>query len=169
MNFSDINSWVKAILDKLGDLTLPIKVEDIAKSEGLKVVPYPLEDSVSGLLVIENGQGIIGYNQNESRVRRRFTIAHELGHFILHRDKANLFVDKQFKVYRSQNSSTDATKQAYEKEANAFAASLLMPEQLIIKEVEKTKIDMANEEGLKQLAKIFDVSSIAMSYRISNL
>ena len=67
---------------------------------------YPLGDDVSGLLSIENGVGTIGYNQTEPKVRKRFTIAHELGHFELHRDKSDLFVDKQF-IYRSQNSGNN--------------------------------------------------------------
>jgi Zn-dependent peptidase ImmA (M78 family) len=97
-----INSKVNAILGKLSEITLPIKIEDIARLEGLKIMPYPLESDVSGVLLIqEDGQGIIGYNQNESRVRRRFTIAHELGHYILHKDESHLFVDKEFKIYRS--------------------------------------------------------------------
>ena len=94
-------------------------------------MPYSLGQDISGLLAIENNQGTIGYNQNESRVRRRFTIAHELGHYELHKNQSALFVDKQFKIYRSQNSSTVNNNQELEKEANAFAAAVLMPEEFI--------------------------------------
>lgn len=173
MTFQNIDSEVNTILSKLADLTLPIKVDDIARSLGLRVLPYPLDNNVSGLLVIEeNGKGIIGYNQSESRVRRRFTIAHELGHFILHGNKHHLFVDKEFKEVRfnrSHESAKDSSKRKFEIEANAFAASILMPETFLRKEFEKIKIDLGHEDGMLELAKKFDVSVTAMYIRLTNL
>jgi len=172
MVFNHINKEVNAILNSMKEISLPIKIEDIARSLGLKIMPYPLDNDVSGLLVIENGQGVIGYNQTESRVRRRFTVAHELGHYVLHRKHSDLFVDKEFKqatLYRSVSSSSDKSKVEYEREANAFAAFILMPEALIRKELEKTKIDLGSEDGLKEIAKAFDVSSTAMYFRLTNL
>ena len=66
----------------------------------------------------------------------RFTIAHELAHYILHTKETKLFVDKQV-LYRDGKSSTGEILQ--EREANAFAASLIMPGKLITEEVEKLK------------------------------
>lgn len=169
MNFKLIDSKVTEILNTLTEVTLPIKVEDIAKKNGLRIMSYPLEQDVSGILVINNGKGIIGYNEKESRVRRRFTIAHELGHFFLHSNKASLFVDKQFTAFRSSVLNNETEKIDLEREANAFAASLLMPENFLTKEVETIKIDFGNEEGIKKLSKKFDVSSTAMYYRLTNL
>ncbi len=57
----------------------------------------------------------------------------------------------------------------YEQEANAFAAALLMPEDLIKAEANKASFDLGDERGLKELAKIFDVSSAAMYFRLFNL
>jgi Zn-dependent peptidase ImmA (M78 family) len=57
----------------------------------------------------------------------------------------------------------------YERDANEFAAVLLMPEELIRSESIKMKIDLANEDGLSHLAKKFDVSSAAMYWRLANL
>ncbi len=168
MNVKLINAKVTAILSGLAERKLPIKIEEIAKSRGLKVVPYPLGDDVSGLLSIENGIGTIGYNQTEPNVRRRFTIAHELGHYELHREKSHLFVDKQF-IYRSQNSGNTLENQKMEQEANYFASAILMPNDLLRKEVEKIHLDLGNEEALRELAKAFEVSVTAMSVRISSL
>lgn len=168
MNIKLINSKVNAILRSLSELVLPIKIEEIAKTRGLKVIPYPLGDDVSGLLAIQDGIGTIGYNQNEPKVRRRFTIAHELGHYELHRDKSDLFVDKQF-IYRSQNSGSTAVNLAMEQEANYFASAILMPTYLLREEIEKVNMDLASEEAIKELAKSFEVSTTAMSIRISSL
>lgn len=166
---SKIDIKANQVLNKYGNLTLPIKVEEIAKMEGLKVTPFPLEDDVSGLLVIEKGQGVIGYNQNESRVRRRFTIAHELAHYFLHSEHHKFFVDKVFRAYRNAAAVLNPEIQVLEQEANAFAAAILMPESIIKKEIEKTQIDLGSEDEVRELAKLFDVSTTAMHYRLANL
>lgn len=165
----NINSQVKAIFNEIKTDSLPVKIEDIAKQRGLRVMPYAFDEDISGVLVIEDNVGTIGYNQSESRVRRRFTIAHELAHYELHRDKAKLFMDKGFKaIFRSKNSGLTEEAQIMEQEANAFAASILMPDHLLIKELEKIEFDLSSEDDIKNLAKIFDVSSTAMYYRIRN-
>jgi Zn-dependent peptidase ImmA (M78 family) len=168
MNVKLINSKVNVFFIGFGDLTVQIKIEEIAKFRGLKVMAYPLGDDVSGLLSIENGIGTIGYNQSEAKVRRRFTIAHELGHYELHRDKSHLFVDKQF-IYRSLDSSNTPANQMMEREANAFASAILMPTDLVRKAVDDIEIDFGSEDSINALAKLFDVSTTAMSMRISGL
>lgn len=168
MNIKLINSKINAILRSLPDQTLPIKIEEIAKSRGLAVVPYELGEDVSGLLAIQNGVGTIGYNQAEPKVRKRFTIAHELGHYELHRDKSDLFVDKEF-IYRSVNSGNTAINLQMEQEANVFASGILMPTELLRREVEGKNMDLTSDENIKQLAKLFEVSTTAMSIRISSL
>jgi Zn-dependent peptidase ImmA (M78 family) len=170
MNLKLIDSKVNMLLSEFGGNILPIRVEEMAKKMGLNVVPYPLEDDISGVLVIENGKGTIGYNHHESMVRRRFTIAHELGHFVLHKDQSSLFLDKRFQVlFRSQITPENSLSQKFEQEANAFAAALLMPENLLRDELSSMDFDLANENSLKALAKKFNVSSIAMSYRMARL
>lgn len=148
-----------------------VDVEEIAKKLGLVVSEHDLGDNVSGVLYIDKGKGVIGYNKNESEVRRRFTIAHEIGHFVLHRLDNEIFVDKKaFKVmYRDDNSTTGEIKQ--EREANAFAAALLMPRERVIAELDKTQFDLSDEKEnvITKLSEIFNVSSQAMMYRISNL
>lgn len=148
-----------------------VDVDEIAEHLGLQVVTHDLGANVSGVLYIDKGKGTIGYNKMESEVRRRFTVAHEIGHFVLHRLENNVFVDKkEFKVlYRDDNSSTGEIKQ--EREANAFAAALLMPRERVIKELNKKNFDLGDEKEdvIQELAKIFKVSTQAMMYRISNL
>jgi len=165
-----INLKAQEVLRNYGNIVLPVKIEDIARSLSLKVIPYPFHEDISGTLIIEGNTGIIGYNQFESRVRRRFTIAHELGHFILHKDRSAVFLDKQFRVhFRSQNSKQSEDVQEMEQEANAFAAAILMPESLIKKQLKDIDFDLGSEEATKYLARIFDVSSQAMSYRLAKL
>ncbi len=155
--------------EQLGDRpTLPIPIESIVAKNKVRLLPFDLGENISGVLVIENGEATIGYNKNEHRVRNRFTIAHELGHFILHKDK-DLFVDKGFKVMFRGVSSGDKYNKQDEIEANEFAANLLMPENLLRSEIAKLDLDFTDEESIKQLAKKFDVSTVAMSFRMAKL
>lgn len=170
MNFKVIEKKVNEILASIPNLILPVRVEEIAKNIGLKIIPQPLDETISGMLIIKDGIGTIAYNQTESNVRRRFTIAHELGHFVLHKNDGSLFLDKNFSVLlRSQMTPETIQKQRLEQEANAFAAALLMPEKLLRKELELKQFDFGSEEAQKELAKKFNVSSIAMYYRMRNL
>lgn len=168
MNTKLIHSKVNAILKAITPIKLPIDIEDIAKRRGLDVMPYELGGDVSGLLAIKDGKGTIGYNITEPKVRRRFTIAHELGHYELHKDKSELFVDKQF-IYRSQSSASSVDHRIMENEANYFASCILMPTDQVRKALESMDIDLVTEEGIKELAKLFEVSTTAMSLRVSKL
>lgn len=156
------------IIENLEIRSLPIPVDEIASKMGLDIKPYDLGENVSGVLVMDGGKGTIGFNPHESKVRQRFTIAHEIGHFQLHKDDSPLFIDKDFKVlFRDENSSTGEIKR--EQEANAFAAALLMPASLLLSEIKNHNFDLADEDSLKELAKLFNVSVPAMTYRIANL
>jgi Zn-dependent peptidase ImmA (M78 family) len=168
MNIKLVNSKVNTVLRSITNISLPIKIEEIAESRGLTVVGHDFGEDVSGVLSVQNGIGTIGYNRNDPKVRRRFTIAHELGHYELHRDKADLFVDKEF-IYRSANSGDTPIKKEMEQEANFFASAILMPSSLLREEIESLDLDLFNEAVIKDLAKKFEVSSTAMSIRISNL
>lgn len=149
--------------------SLPIPINELAFKRGLAVKPYDLGENVSGVLVINDGTGFIGYNPAESMVRQRFTIAHELGHYELHNNDANnLFIDKQFKVeFRNEISSTG--EMIYEREANAFAASILMPEKNLMDEIKNRHIDLSDDNNIQELAKLFNVSVSAMTFRLMNL
>ncbi|MFT3701214.1 MAG: ImmA/IrrE family metallo-endopeptidase [Agriterribacter sp.] len=148
--------------------TPPVPVHDIARRLGLDVIGYDLGDDISGTLVIENGKGYIGFNPAHSKKRQRFTIGHELGHFKLHHSNNNLFVDKDFIVkYRSSNSYTPK-ELLQEQQANAFSAALLMPDDFIRAELENLS-NLSEIELIETLAKLFDVSVPAMTYRLNNL
>jgi len=99
----------------------------------------------------------IWVRRDESETRRRFTIAHEIGHHLLHSDGATVLcrpVDVD---------QADEAARAKERQANRFAAELLMPEPLVRERAEHDGPDTA------ALADAFDVSPIAMAYRLVNL
>lgn len=153
----------------------PISPEKIALNLGLEIVNRNLSDDVSGALVLkEDSQPIIVVNSSHSPVRKRFTIAHELGHFLLKHGRDGLFIDRsEHFIFRNEVSATGEKRQ--EVEANAFAAALLMPEKMVRTEMEELSnigIEIHDEAGLeliKTLAKKFNVSSTSMTFRIANL
>jgi Zn-dependent peptidase ImmA (M78 family) len=169
-HFYKVEIKVTELLKKYGITSPPIPIKDIVRKESVELLSYDLGENVSGILVIENGKGTIGYSPNNSRMRQRFTIAHELGHYILHRQARNeVFVDKDFIVkYRSEKKYSQAEIRQ-EQEANAFAAFLLMPKALLQAELaRKDYQDLSETEFISAMAKVFDVSIPAMTYRLSN-
>jgi Zn-dependent peptidase ImmA (M78 family) len=160
---------------------LPIPVLDVAKCAGVNLFPFDLGVDVSGVLNINNGVATIGYNPSESKVRQRFTISHELGHYFLHfkkdgrnKEKNKVFVDNenyyQFIMFRSQKPKMSSEDYKHEQEANSFAAALLMPQELVQKELEiYSGFDLSDSAMVTDLAKKFEVSTQAISFRIINL
>jgi Zn-dependent peptidase ImmA (M78 family) len=71
-------------------------------------------------------------------------------------------------VYRRDDQSSTGND-GEEIEANAFAAALLMPMQLMRQEIMKNKLDLDDDKAVAELAKRFNVSSTAMSYRLGKL
>jgi len=151
------------ILTDFGLLSIPIDIIKCAEKMSVIVSPAVLGDDVSGIFVLKNGVGNIGYNLGEGENRQRFTIAHELGHFILHSKEKPLFVDKtQSAFYRDTNSSSGQLR--HEREANSFAAAILMPRILIVEELNKNP-----DASIRELADKFQVSEQAMTIRLTNL
>lgn len=165
---SDIEEKSISILRNFGIERPPIPVRKVAENIGAKVRPSNFKDEVSGLLTIKEGSPTIGFNERHSVVRQRFTIAHEVGHLVLHRNDSDLFVDKGYsKVFFRDNRSSEGEYRR-ELEANAFAASLLMPVRLIEQEISRQEFDLGEGNSLDVLADSFKVSRQAMAYRLAN-
>lgn len=122
--------------------------------------------SISGATVYskdENSFTII-INSNKPQTRQNFTIAHELGHYFLHKDYliTNGIImddDKDKKIlYRAD----EGVRSQIETEADNFAAALLMPADLV-------KNTWSRIPDVQSCAKIFEVSVLAMSIRLERL
>ncbi len=138
----------------------PVDVVAIASDLGVNVWKKSLPDSVSGKIFRDpmNGGPTTGFsiavNESHSLVRQRFTVAHEIAHFILHRRKlesGDLIDDA---MYRSGLTSKEETA------ANRLAADILMPLPLI-----KQLLD-AGIRDPESLAARLQVSLPAMRIRL---
>ncbi|RYE27489.1 MAG: ImmA/IrrE family metallo-endopeptidase [Sphingobacteriaceae bacterium] len=150
----------------------PVNVDKITQACGVAIEQINIGEDVSGLLVIHGENAVIAVNPNQGSERKRFTIAHELGHFVLHRDfeKDTVFVDRDFIVKYRSNRIYSEIELKQEQEANAFAASLLMPKEFLFEELNKENMRNLSESALiAELASVFEVSIPAMTFRLTNL
>jgi Zn-dependent peptidase ImmA (M78 family) len=146
------------LLEECWDGSLPIDPVRVAQTLGVKVLDAPLNDDVSGALVKEkNADPSILLNASDSKNRKRFTCAHELGHFIRRADEPEKY---EYVDYRDERSSTGTVEE--ERFANGFAANLLMPE-LLVKSFHDQKLPDF------RMARMFGVSQEAMHFRLKNL
>lgn len=155
------------ILDDAQIDSLPVPVEELALSLGADLEFEPYEGEVSGMLYrYDEGGAVIGVNSTHAQTRQRFTVAHEIGHLVMHKGQP-MFVDRFVRVnWRNGASAVE------EVEANAFAAELLMPRRLVQREVERAlgkRRNITVQQLSAELARLFQVSPEAMQYRLENL
>jgi Zn-dependent peptidase ImmA (M78 family) len=133
--------------------------EVVRKVFGIQINETDLGRDVSGFLERTGDKWHIFINKNESEARKRFTIAHELGHFVFHKDQyvasGTSSPDQIF--FRNENNNP------IEKEANDFAANLLMPEEIF-----KSYIN-EGYNTIDALADKFGLSTSAVKYRAYKL
>lgn len=135
-------------------LELPMKPALIAQRLGIDVVFRPLSHRTSGCLIPEHAdrgptEYLIVVNSRHSKERQAFTIAHELGHWTMHRYMRRNFVCRPW-----PNNQLDI-------EANIFAAELLMPASVVRR--------LAPHMSFTSLAGLFGVSLTAMHWRLEEL
>lgn len=163
MNRSEVERKARDLIGKTG-LGIPFDVEAAAESLDLSVVEQDLEGSVSAMLVVKDGHGVIGVNTNHHPNRRRFSVAHEIGHYLLHRDSASVFVDAAPVFFRDDNTSAGTEQQ--EVEANTFAAELLMPAATLRERLEQQAVDPYDDAAVHRLARAFGVSTQALTIKL---
>jgi Zn-dependent peptidase ImmA (M78 family) len=159
------------VLQRLGVVEPPIPVERIAEFLGAELSYRPLEGDVSGLLYRDGDRAVIGVNALVARTRQRFTIAHEIGHFLLHKGH-EVIVDKLVHVNLRSNATVPIASPEEEREANWFAAELLMPASLVrrlAREQVGRQVLVSAPDLVSTLASRFAVSPQAMEYRLVNL
>jgi Zn-dependent peptidase ImmA (M78 family) len=154
------------ILRRFGIDSAPVDVFKIAESLGIRVNFDNLDPDTSGVMLQKKNKTSVAINASHHINRQRFTLAHEIGHFLLHlsdhHEEEKIFVDKRF--FRNSESSKGSTK--LEIEANAFAACLLMPKKLIKNSIQNP---VMSDMDIFRLAHQYEVSEQAMTLRLVKL
>lgn len=145
----------ESVLKKYWDGELPVDPRRLAQLMFVRVEPDPdlVMAGLSGMFCYEGEFPTIRYSPSEPEVRQRFTIAHELGHFVLGHDG----------VLRDPTKNFSATNyDPREVAANRFAAEVLMPQAAI-------EAAVRSEKDIRKLAEKFNVSEVAMKFRLKQL
>jgi predicted transcriptional regulator len=149
-----IRREAEQLLKAAGVTGAPVALRDVISYLNLSLVERAREPFSSEAALVPLGDGhAIELRGTSSARRQRFTIAHEIGHFLLHPGRA----------VAERGGATNRATASLEREANEFAAELLMPERLVRQ--------AALEEGAdaRRLADRFDVSAQAMNLRLRRL
>ena len=165
--YAKINAEVDRLLTAANVKKAPVPVDKIAAAVGAEVVYRNFNDEVSGLLIRKKGSVVIGVDNKQALQRQRFTIAHEVGHLLLH-DGDEVHVDQHFRVNLRSSLSSKA-EDVEEIEANAFAAALLMPMAFLMRDLQGETLDIDDEIKISELAKRYGVSVQAMTFRLMNV
>lgn len=136
----------------------PVPIEQIIQDIGLSLYHEPLDDNISGYIERRDGEYRIVVNSNHARTRQRFTAAHELGHYIYHRDLLGEGVGDN-RAYRTDGTDRPNVKirPFHERQANSFAANVLMP---------RHRLATVAGDSTAVLAARFGVSQDAMRIRL---
>lgn len=157
-------------------LVKAIDLDRVCNSLNVRVHVEELEKEVSGVLLVKGAERHILINKGHPERRQRFTIGHELGHLMLHDMSTDrVIVDTHIRVYQRVGESTSPAYQQpdslttpqEEREANIFAAALLMPKPWV--ESAAMHHDLGDELDIVALADEFKVSEQAMFIRLQQL
>lgn len=134
-------------------------VTKIAQENGIEVFEVVFSESgIDGMIKNENGRTVIYVNKDNPEVRKRFTIAHEIGHYVLHHSDIDYIVDYR-QAIRNYETQEELIK---ETQANMFASALLLPK-------EKLETEWDIHQDIEIVANLFQVSRKALLIRLDNL
>lgn len=157
ISIDNIEEYAQRLLEDKNAFCGYTRVIEIANKLGLQVISASFKDNnISGMLILNDTESNIYVNAANPIVRQRFTIAHEIGHYVLHNDMISKQEGNIF--YRDQIHS----KQPIETQANRFAAALLLPKDKILQ-------DWALVKNVVILAAQYNVSIETLKYRLNDL
>lgn len=139
----------------------PIKVGAIAKAFEIIVKTSTLAAGISGEIKEVDGICTVRVNRHDVKARQRFTLAHEIAHFLLHKDKIGDGIVDDI-LYRSRLSDE------LESQANKLAADIVMPWVLIQERLEN-HTDLKVEQKIERLAEEAEVSTTAIKIRLGKI
>jgi Zn-dependent peptidase ImmA (M78 family) len=142
MALADLGNCVqiaKAIFQQLGDIKPPIAIDEIAGAVGITEIQDLHTVGFEGALITNDAKsdGVILVNKNSAHERRRFTVGHELGHYLNHWHKppSGGFKCSKHDMFAVGDGGNARFKM--EAEANQFSAEMLMPETLFKRDLKK--------------------------------
>lgn len=153
-----LDTAVRAQIEAFQDAP-PVNLPHLARALGVQVKAATLGPGLSGeIRPTDEGRFVIRINRHDPLKRQRFTVAHELAHFLLHRDEIGNGIEDDV-LYRSGLSDRR------EQQANRLAADILMPGGLVA-EAKETAEEKGVGDVVLFLAELFAVSETAMRIKV---
>lgn len=146
----------------------PVDLSHMFRDLGIGYIEKPITSGESGWIERIGDKFNVVVNSNESEARRRFSAAHELAHYLLHRDlmedgsRMNRHTDRLYGGGSGDDQSCVLFKRHHEVQANRLAAQIIMPAELV-------RNKFATQKNSALLAKDFRVSKAAMDIRLKTL
>lgn len=166
MGPKEIEKFAEDTLKRYDLYRIPVDPVTLANKAGIRVSNALFSDDTLSGLISKRGHNIsILVNQSDHPFRKRFTIAHELGHHFLHlTETTDVDIVEKVDLFRATIPVEGAaiSSRTNEIQANQFAAALLMPKTLL-------QEAYTNAKEVFSLARLFNVSEEAMSYRLHGL
>lgn len=163
---NNVRELTKSVCERTfkGEVKYPVDLNRIAEEFNLPIYYEKLDDNLAGCFIAEDKGAAIVLNNNDAVVRQRFTLAHELGHFISYKIQ-----EKTGKIFDERSTLAGLGTDPEEIFANKFAAELLMPKDEFMNKFKEFKNNHHDLECLDYLAKHFNVSRQAIEIRYDNL
>jgi Zn-dependent peptidase ImmA (M78 family) len=165
MNHERLQKVVERLLSLAQFSEPPVPIEQIVERRGVQVRCVPYKGSLSGLLIWESGQPVIGVNALHEKRQQRFAIAHELAHIEL-RHHTGIHIDRNF-PFPLASQKTSLKIAPIEFEASIVACELLIPAPMLAADLAEEPIDYLNETFTHSLARRYEVSEHTMLLRLT--
>ena len=162
---AEIEQQAMAVLRQHGLESIPVDPVVLANKLGMAVHNAKFsDDNIVGMIAKRGDRTTLLVNASDPPFRKRFTIAHELGHHFLHLLEDGEFVDGEANLFRQPHEDQqDVTPQRRQEiQANIFASALLMP-------ADAVRSERKQPRSLEAMARKFNVSEAAMGFRVDQL
>lgn len=156
------NEYAKELLQRLNVRSVPIYPRKIAKKMGILIWEREAEAGYDGYLIAANGTwGIMINSSIKSKTRKRFTVAHELGHYCIGHHKGI-----NYRCFRKDIGATSLSAKQDEREANEFAVALLMPDEYFREDIQQQEVSL---DTINFLATKYETSMTSTAIRYARL
>ena len=157
--YSCLEPEIRSIVDRYVS-DYPVKLGALANHLGVKVLLSTLPRGISGQISQEHGKFVIRINRHEARHRQRFTLAHELAHYLLHEE-----LIKKSGRWSENILLRSGQPMNIEYEANRLVSDLVIPPQQLANVLEAYP-EPITSEAITDLAKRFGVSTATMELKL---
>lgn len=179
-----IDAKVSELLTQAHIVEPPVDIEQVAEKLGLRIAYEALPETISGFLHRDHAVSTIVVNKRQVKQRQRFTLAHEIGHYVLGHATDEIHVDRHYQIalrhgdetvggvkYRKKRAVGEpSVSDRDEVQANAFAAALLMPKAMLTKDMQAAvSSGMFDDSLIDELTKRYRVSTQALMIQLNTL